>query len=161
MPLKQGKTSQHHNWPRCMDCPQNSAKKCYKTGEQKARRTNGTYFARSQEVGGEGWLGHAPGRLGLSRRNFGTFPERPQKRSQSFSWSGGESWNIPSRVRPGTPKPYNSRNVKPPEQFQYSLPLSTAGRASFSRSGSGGGLSELVMEFQAVLRVVLSGGAEG
>ena len=55
-------------------------------------------------------------------------PERPRKRSQSFPW------NFPSRslspsVRLGTPL--------------------------FFRSGSGGGLSELVMEFVAVLRVFL------
>ena len=38
-----------------------------------------------------------------------------------------------------------------PEHSHNSLPLSTAGDASFFRSGSGEGLSELVMEFPAVL----------
>ena len=62
---------------------------------------------------------------------------------------------FPSRLRLGRPKPYNSRLLKPPEHFQNSLPLSTAGDASFFRIGSGEGLSELVMEFTVVLRVFL------
>ena len=49
-----------------------------------------------------------------------------------------------------------------PEHFQNSLPPSTAGDASFFRSGSGEGLSEPVMEFPAVLRYVWLGeGAKG
>ena len=40
------------------------------------------------------------------------------------------------------PQPYNSRHLKAPEHFQNSLPPSTAGDASFFRSGSGEGLSE-------------------
>ena len=40
--------------------------------------------------------------------------------------------------------------------FQNSLPPSTAGDASFFRNGFGEGLSELVMEFPAVLVVFLS-----
>ena len=43
-----------------------------------------------------------------------------------------------------------------PELFQNPLPPSPASDASFIRSGSGEGLSELVMEFLAVLRVRLS-----
>ena len=62
---------------------------------------------------------------------------------------------FPSRVRLGSPNPYNSRHLKAPEHFQNSLPPSTAGDASFFRSGSGEGLSELVMEFPAVLGVFL------
>ena len=73
-------------------------------------------------------IGHAPVRLGLSGGNSGKIPERPRKRSQSFSW------NFPSRVQFGPPKPYNSRSLKLPEHFQNSLPLSTAGDASFSRT---------------------------
>ena len=46
MPLKQGKTSQHHNWPRYMYCPQIGRKSAKKTGEKNAKRTNGTHFAR-------------------------------------------------------------------------------------------------------------------
>ena len=45
--------------------------------------------------------------------------------------------------------------MKPPEHFQNCHPLSTAGDASLFRSGSGEGLSELLMEFPAVLRVSL------
>ena len=90
-----------------------------------------------------------PVRLGLSGRNSGKIPERPRKRSQSISW------NFPSRVRLGCPKPYNSRHLRLPERFQNSLPPSTAGDASFFRIGSGEGLSELVMEFPAVLGVFL------
>ena len=36
---------------------------------------------------------------------------------------------IPWRVRLGTPKPYNSRHLEPPEHFDYSLPLTTRGLA--------------------------------
>ena len=46
---------------------------------------------------------------------------------------------LTSRVRLGSPKPYSSRRLKPPEHFQNCLPLSTAGDASFFRSGSGEG----------------------
>ena len=63
---------------------------------------------------------------------------------------------IPSRVRLGSLKPYNSRHLRLPEHFQNSLPPSTAGDASFFRFGSGEGLSELVMEFPAVLGVFLT-----
>ena len=59
---------------------------------------------------------------------------------------------FPSRVRLETPKPNNSRHLN----FQHSLPLSMAGNASFFRSGSGEGLSELVMAFSAALRVFLT-----
>ena len=84
--------------------------------------------------------------LGLSGRNSGKFPERHRKRSQS---------EFPSRIRLGCSKPYNSRHLRLSEHFQNSLPLITAGDAIFFRSGSGEGLSELVMEFLAVLRVFL------
>ena len=57
---------------------------------------------------------------------------------------------LPSRVRLGTLKPYTSRRFKPPEHFQNSL--QPYGAPLFFRSGSGEGLSELVMEFGAVLR---------
>ena len=65
---------------------------------------------------------------------------------------------IPLKERLGSPKPYISRHLKPPEHFQNCLPLSTAGDASFFRSGSGEGLSELLMEFPAVPRVLLKEG---
>ena len=62
---------------------------------------------------------------------------------------------FPSGVRLGSLKPYNSRHLRLPEHFQNSLPPSMAGDSSFFRSGSGEGLSELVMEFPAVLGVFL------
>ena len=58
---------------------------------------------------------------------------------------------FPSRVRLGSLKSYNSRHLKPPEHFPEFSPPSTAGDASFFKSGSGEGLSEPVMEFPAVL----------
>ena len=94
-------------------------------------------------------LGHTPSTAGTFRRKFrknsGKTPETLSERFLEF----------PSRVRLGCPKPYNSRHLKAPEHFQNSPPPSTAGDASFFRSGSGEGLSELVMEFPAVLGVVL------
>ena len=79
----------------------------------------------------------------------GKIPERPRKRSQSFSLE------FPSRVRLGPLKPYNSRHSKPPKYVQNWLPSSTAGDTSFFGNGSGEGLSELAMEFPAVLRAFL------
>ena len=87
-----------------------------------------------------------PVRLGLSGRNSGKTPETLSERFLEF----------PSRVRLGCPKPYNSRHLKAPEHLQNSLPPSTAGDASFFRSGSGEGLSEPVMQFPAVLGVYLN-----
>ena len=86
---------------------------------------------------------------GLKSLGLGSFfvpEERPQKRAQSFSWNSPReySWD-----------PYDSRHLKPPEPFQRPPPLSTAGEASFLRSGFGESLSELVMEFPAILRVFL------
>ena len=79
------------------------------------------------------------------RKNSGKTPETLSERFLEF----------PSTVRLGSPKPYNSRYVRLPEHFQNSLPPSTAGDASFFRSGSGEGLSEPVMESPAVLGVSL------
>ena len=88
-----------------------------------------------------------PVRLGLSGGNSGKIPEfPPETLSERFL-------EFPLRVRLGCPKPCNSRHLKAPEHFQNSLPPSTAGDASFFRSGSGECLSEPVMEFPAVLRV--------
>ena len=39
---------------------------------------------------------------------------------------------VPLESPAGTPKPYNSRRLRLPDHFQNSLPLSTAGDASFS-----------------------------
>ena len=94
-------------------------------------------------------LGHTPSTAGTFRKKFrknsGKTPETLSERFLEF----------PSRVRLGCPKPYNSRHLRLPERFQNSLPPSTAGDASFFRSGSGEGLSEPVMEFPAVLGVFL------
>ena len=80
------------------------------------------------------------------RKNSGKTPETLSERFLEF----------PSRVRLGSPKPYSSRHLRLPEHIQNSLAPSTAGGASLFRSGSGEGLSELVMEFLAVLRVFLN-----
>ena len=95
-------------------------------------------------------VGHTPSTAGTLRRNFrknsGKTPETLSERFLEF----------PSRVRLGCPKPCNSRHLQAPERFQeFSPPPSTAGDASFSRSGSGEDLSEPVMQFPAVLRVFL------
>ena len=91
-----------------------------------------------------------PVRLGTFRKKFrensGKTPETLSERFLEF----------PSRVRLGCPKAYNSRHLRLPERFQNSLPPSTAGDASLFRIGSGEGLSELVMEFPAVLGVFLA-----
>ena len=79
------------------------------------------------------------------RKNSGKTPETLSERFLEF----------PSSVRLGCPKPYNSRHLRLPEHFQNSLPPSMAGDASFFRIGSGEGLSELVMEFPALLRASL------
>ena len=100
-------------------------------------------------------MGHTPSTAGTFqkkfRKNSGKTPKTLSERFLEF----------PSRVRLGCPKPYNARHLRLPEQFQSSLLPSTAGDASFFRSGSGQGLSEPVMEFPTVLRVFLkSGGAQ-
>ena len=77
---------------------------------------------------------------------FSTFPLKMSK----WAIPPDRFREFPSRVRLGCPRPYNSRHLRLPERFQNSLPPpSTAGDAS--------GLSELVMEFPAVLGVLLSG----
>ena len=95
-------------------------------------------------------MGHTPSTAGTFRKKFqknsGKTPEALSERFLEF----------PSRVQLGSPKPYNSRHMRLPEHFQNSLPPSTAGDASFFRSGSGEGLSEPITEFPAVLGVFLS-----
>ena len=93
-------------------------------------------------------IGHTPSAAGTCRRRFRKNPGKtPETLSELFL-------EFPWRVRLGSPKPYNSRHFKPPEHFQNSPPPPprAAGDASFFRNGSGEGLSELVMEFPAVLR---------
>ena len=49
-PLRQGKTSQHHNWPRYMDCPQVGPKS---TGvKKKKRQEDKWYLLRAPTKGG-------------------------------------------------------------------------------------------------------------
>ena len=112
-------------------------------------------YAGRGSVAGQGvlqrrHLGHTPSTAGTFRKKFrknsGKTPETLSERFLEFR----------SRVRLGCPKPYNSGHLRLPERFQNSLPPSTAGDASFSRISSGEGLSELVMEFPAVLGVFLS-----
>ena len=94
-------------------------------------------------------VGHTPGTAATFRKKFGKFSGKtPETLSERFL-------AFPSRVRLGDPKRYNSRHLRLPEHFPNSLPLRRAGDASVFRSGSGKGLSELVMEFPAVLRVFL------
>ena len=83
-------------------------------------------------------------------------PEKFRKNSEKTPETLSERFlEFPSRVRLGCPKPYNSRHLRLPERCQNSLPPSTAGDVSFFRIGSGEGLSELVMEFPAVLGAFL------
>ena len=94
-------------------------------------------------------IGHTPSTAGTFRKKFRKVPGKsPETLSELFL-------EFPSRVPLGSPKPYNSRHLRLPEHFQNSLPPSTAGDSSFFRSGSGEGLSELVMEFQALLGIFL------
>ena len=98
--------------------------------------------------------------LWVSRYRCGPYPQYgwdfPEEIPEKFRKDLSERFlEFPSRVRLGYPKPYNSRHLRLPERFQNSLPPSMAGDASFFRIGSGEGLSELVMEFPAVLGAFL------
>ena len=74
-------------------------------------------------------LGHTPMTAGTFRKKFWrNSGKTPETLSELFL-------EFPSRVRLGSPKPYNSRHLKAPEHFQNSLPPSTARDASFFRSG--------------------------
>ena len=90
-----------------------------------------------------------PVRLGLSGRNSGNFPERPRKRSQSVSCKSSREYGW------DPPKPYNSRHLRLPGHFQNYLPQYGWGRLFF-QNWFWRGLSELLMEFPAVLRAFLS-----
>ena len=76
-----------------------------------------------------------PSTAGTFRQKFRKNSERPRKRSQNVSWNSRREYGWDA------PKPYNSRHLRLPEHFQNFLPPSTAGGASFFRSGSGEGLS--------------------
>ena len=61
----------------------------------------------------------------------GTFPEEiPQNSGNTPETLSERFLEFPSKVRLGSPKPYDSRQLEPPEHFQNSLPLNTAGDAS-------------------------------
>ena len=93
---------------------------------------------RNLQVTAKTFPGHTPSTAGTFwkkfRKNSGKTPETLSELFLEFQ----------SRVRLGSPKPYNSRHLRLPEHFQNCLPPSTAGGASFFRSGSGEGLSELL-----------------
>ena len=90
-----------------------------------------------------------PVRLGLSGRNSGKIPERPRKGSQSVSWNSPREygWDAPSPIIQGI----SGFRAFP----EFSPPPVRLGTPLFFRSGSGEGLSELVMEFPAVLGAFL------
>ena len=90
----------------------------------------------------------------------GTFRKKFQKNSGKTPETLSERF-LESRVLLGSPKPYNSKHLRLPEHFQNSLFFSTAEEASTFKSGSGEGLSELVMAFPAVLRLFLKKGGFG
>ena len=63
----------------------------------------------------------------------GTFWKKFRKNSEKTPRNALRAFpGIPFESTAGTPKPYHSRHLKPPDHFQTSLPLSTAGDASFS-----------------------------
>ena len=85
-----------------------------------------------------------PAQLGLSGRNSAKILERLRRRSERFSW------NSPREYGWEPERPYNPKHLKPPDCFQNCRSLSTAGgAASFFRSVSGEGLSELVMDSES------------
>ena len=81
MPLKQGKTSKPHYWPRYMDCPPNWAKKCYKTGDK--RQKDKWYPFRAPTPPSSGWVGRSGCRA---------------------AWSAG-SWRLSLGLRGAPPPP--------------------------------------------------------
>ena len=102
-------------------------------------------------------------------RTSGKVPERPRKGSQSsflLCQRCHDAHGTPDKKRShsssisleSTAKISQALSFKPFEAsraFPEQSPPHTAGEASFCLSGSGEGLSELVMEFPAVLRVFL------
>ena len=95
------------------------------------------------------WAILPPVRLGLSGRNSGKkLRKEPGNALRAFP-------GVPLENTAGISQALYSRHAKPPEHFQNCLPLSMAGDGSFFRSGSGEGLSELLTEFPAALRVFL------
>ena len=64
---------------------------------------------------------------------YGDFPEEIPENSRKTPEKLSERFlEFPSRVRLGCPKPYNSRDLRLPEQFQNSLPPVRLGTPLFS-----------------------------
>ena len=91
-------------------------------------------------------LGHTPSTAGTFRKKF---RKDPGDALRAFP-------GIPVKSAAGIPQALYLKAFEASRAFPASSPPSTAGSASFFRSGSGEGLSELVMEFPAVLRVSLN-----
>ena len=97
-----------------------------------------------------------PWEIGPYPSTAGTFRKKFWKNSGKTPETLSELFlKFPSRVRLGSPKPYDSRHLRLPEHLQNCLPPSTAGGASLFRSGSGEGLSKLLIQFPALLRAFL------
>ena len=81
---------------------------------------------RKYMLGRQPSLGHTPSTAGTSLKKF-------QKNSRKTPETLSERFlEFPSRVRLGSPKPYNSRHLKAPEHFQNSLPPVRLGTRLFS-----------------------------
>ena len=91
-------------------------------------------------------MGRTPSTAGTFWKKFG---KDPGNALRAFP-------GIPLESTAGIPQTLHFKAFEASRAFKNSLPLSTAGDASFFRCGSGEGLSELVMEFPAVLRVFLN-----
>ena len=89
-----------------------------------------------------------PLRLGLSGELPGKFRKDPRNALRAFP-------GIPLKSTAGIPQALEYKAFEASRAFPEFSPLSTAGDASFFRSGSGQGPTELVMEFPAV-RVFLN-----
>ena len=98
--------------------------------------------------------------LGPYPQYGGDFPEEiPEKIREDHGKSLGLFPGILLGSAAGIPQTFNSSHLRPPEHFQNSLPFSYGWErryAAFFRSGSREVLSELLMEFPAVLRVFLN-----
>ena len=100
----------------------------------------------------------------LRTKMFGPHPQYgwdfPEEIPENFRKDPGNALRafprIPLESTAGIPQTLQFKTFEGSRAFPEFPPPSTAGDASFSRSGSGEGLSELVMEFPAVLGVFLN-----
>ena len=90
-----------------------------------------------------------PIQLGLLRRNSETCQKDPANGLRAFP-------AIPIESTAGIPQALQFKAFEGSRAFPEFSPPSTAGDISFFRKGSGEGLSELVMEFPAVVGVFLN-----